>query len=144
MRGFLCRTRRKQRGATLVEAAIVLPLLLILLFGIVDVGRLVFTKMTLHDAAQEGSLYGAYNPGDPSAVQSRVVDSMDNLALTTSNVVVQCPDPPGAVIRVTVEKTTTMFTPFFTGRTVTLSSTVDGDVLSDDIVCVPSADDDDD
>ena len=58
---------RRQRGAALLEAAILIPLLLILVFGIVDVGRLVFTQMTLHDASQEGSIYGAYNPGNVSS-----------------------------------------------------------------------------
>ncbi len=132
----LRRARSDARGAAVLEAAILLPLLIILVFGIIDVGRLVFTKMSLHDAAQEGSIYGAYNPGDADVVQARVVDSNTNLELETGDVVVAC---PGSVdtIRVTVSKEMTMITPIFTGRVVTLTSTVEGDLLSDDS-CTPS------
>ena len=131
---------RRQRGAALLEAAILIPLLLVLVFGIVDVGRLVFTQMTLHDASQEGSIYGAYNPGNASEVQTRVVESMDNLSLATDDVVVECPSGSDT-IRVIVSTDVTMITPLFTGRTVTLTSTVEGDLLSD-TACDPSDDDD--
>ena len=127
---------RRQRGAALIEAAILLPLLLIFVFGIIDVGRLVFTQMTLHDAAQEGSIYGAYNPGNASNVQTRVVESMDNLSLTIDDVVVVCPATTDT-IRVIVTTDVTMITPLFTGRTVTLTSTIEGDLLSD-AACDPS------
>lgn len=125
------RARNRERGAAVLEAAILLPLLIVLLFGIIDVGRLVFTKMTLHDAAQEGSIYGAYNPSDASNVQLRVVEAMDNLGLVTADVVVECPGGTDT-IKVTVTKDVSMITPMFTGRTVTLTSTVEGDLLSDD------------
>jgi Flp pilus assembly protein TadG len=133
------RANHRQRGAALVEAVLLMPLLLILLFGIVDVGRVVYTKITLHDAAQEGSVYGAYNPGNATQVQTRVVESMDSLSLATSDVTITCPNPPGGVIRVTVQTDVSMFTPLFTGWTVTLSSSVDGDVLTNDATCSPSA-----
>jgi Flp pilus assembly protein TadG len=125
------RAVKKERGAAVLEAAILLPLLVVLVFGIIDVGRLVFTKTTLHDAAQEGSIYGAYNPGNASDVQDRVVTAMDNLELDTADVVVECPAGVDT-IRVTVTKDMSMITPIFAGRTVTLSSTVEGDLLSDD------------
>ena len=127
---------RRQGGAALIEAAILLPLLLIFVFGIIDVGRLVFTQMTLHDAAQEGSIYGAYNPGNALNVQTRVVESMDNLSLATEDVVVVCPASTDT-IRVIVTTDVTMITPLFTGRTVTLTSTIEGDLLSG-TACDPS------
>jgi Flp pilus assembly protein TadG len=42
-------------GAAAVEFALVLPILLLLLFGIIDFGRLYFTQITLTDAAREGA-----------------------------------------------------------------------------------------
>lgn len=44
-----------QRSQSLVEFAIVAPLLLILLFGIVDFGRVIYTYVTLNQAVNEGA-----------------------------------------------------------------------------------------
>ena len=49
------RIRRDDAGAAAVEFALVLPILLLLIFGIVDFGRLYFTQITLTDAAREGA-----------------------------------------------------------------------------------------
>jgi Flp pilus assembly protein TadG len=43
------------RGQTLVEFALVLPLFLLMLFGLVDLGRFVFINSTLSQAAREGA-----------------------------------------------------------------------------------------
>jgi hypothetical protein len=126
-----------ERGVAVLEAAIVLPLLVVLVFGIVDVGRLIYTKMTLHDAAQEGSIYGSYNPGTATDVQDRVVDSMTNLELATDDVVIACP-PSTDTIRVTVTKEMTMITPVFAGRSMTLSATEEGTLLTSDVACEPT------
>jgi Flp pilus assembly protein TadG len=44
----------RQRGAAMVEMAIVLPLLLLLVFGIIEFGRLYNSQVTLTHAAREG------------------------------------------------------------------------------------------
>lgn len=49
-----------EKGQSLTELAISLTFLLILLGGVVDLGRAFFTYITLRDAAQEGALYGSY------------------------------------------------------------------------------------
>ncbi len=46
-------------GQTLVEFALVLPVFLLLLFGLLDVGRMVFTNSTLSQAAREGARLAA-------------------------------------------------------------------------------------
>jgi len=48
----------------LVEYALVLPLLLLLVLGVMDFGRMFYTKMILTNAAREGANYLAYFPGD--------------------------------------------------------------------------------
>jgi Flp pilus assembly protein TadG len=45
----------------LMEAALILPLLLILILGAVDFGRLYYTKIVLTNAAREGANYFATN-----------------------------------------------------------------------------------
>lgn len=48
-----------QRGQTLVEFAITLPILIILLVGIVDGGRLVYVQNAISQAAREGARWGS-------------------------------------------------------------------------------------
>ena len=45
---------RSQRSQSLVEFAIVAPLLLFLIFGIVDFGRVIYVYITLSQAVNEG------------------------------------------------------------------------------------------
>jgi hypothetical protein len=48
-----------QRGQSLVEMALVLPLFLLIVFGAIDMGLLVFGHSTLSQAAREGARVGA-------------------------------------------------------------------------------------
>jgi hypothetical protein len=56
-----------ERGANLVEAAVVIPLLLIMASVVIDLGRAYFTSITMIDVAREGARYGAANPGASEA-----------------------------------------------------------------------------
>lgn len=47
--------RRRERGAVAVEMALILPLLLLVIGGIVDFGRLLFTQNIVTNAAREGA-----------------------------------------------------------------------------------------
>lgn len=51
--------KRRTHGQALVEFALVIPLFLMLVFGIVDVGRYVFTNNQLNQAAREAARVGA-------------------------------------------------------------------------------------
>src|SRR5450830_1136668 len=51
----------------LVEMAIILPILLLLILGAMDFGRMFITKIVLTNAAREGANYLAYYPEDKSA-----------------------------------------------------------------------------
>jgi Flp pilus assembly protein TadG len=54
---------REEKGQVLVETAFVLPLLLVLIFGMVDFGRAMYTKNTLNNAARSGARVAAVTPG---------------------------------------------------------------------------------
>jgi len=68
---------RRQKGQSLVEFALVLPVLLILISGIIDMGHAMLVWSNLSNAAREGSRYGAAHPGDTNgiiqAVRSKIV-----------------------------------------------------------------------
>ncbi|MGA9398550.1 MAG: TadE family protein, partial [Anaerolineaceae bacterium] len=66
-------------GQSLVEVAISLTLLLVLLAGAVDFGRLFIAYMSMRDAAQEGIAYGSIYPTYCDQIIGRVVDSAPNL-----------------------------------------------------------------
>jgi len=51
--------RADERGQTLIEFAIVLPVFMLIVFGLVDVGRFVYTNATLSQAAREGARLAA-------------------------------------------------------------------------------------
>lgn len=64
-------TNRSERGQSLVELAISLPVLLLILLGVVDFGMAIFSYAILRDAAQEGALYGSFNPGNEAEIENR-------------------------------------------------------------------------
>lgn len=51
--------RRPGRGQTLVEFALVLPVFMLLLFGLIDMGRYVYLNSTLSQAAREAARVAA-------------------------------------------------------------------------------------
>ncbi len=53
------RTKTGERGATLLETALVVPMLLMIVLGLADVGFLVIDKMAVANAAREGARVGA-------------------------------------------------------------------------------------
>lgn len=61
----------------MVELAFSLLFLLILINGIVDIGALLYSYVALRDSAQEGIIYGTYNPNDTTAIKNRIRDSAD-------------------------------------------------------------------
>jgi Flp pilus assembly protein TadG len=54
------RDRRRSRGQSLVEFALVAPIMIIMLVAIVDLSRLYTTMMAVESAAREAADYGAF------------------------------------------------------------------------------------
>ncbi len=69
---------RTQSGQSLIELALILLFLIILVAGIVDLGRVLFYYVTLRDAAQEGAVYGAIYPYECDAIVSRAKGPLKN------------------------------------------------------------------
>lgn len=60
-----------ERGQSLVEIAISLPVIILLLLGTVDFGMALFSYSIIRDAAQEGALYGSFNPDNKAEIENR-------------------------------------------------------------------------
>jgi Flp pilus assembly pilin Flp len=77
-------------GATLVEFALVAPMLVLILVGILDLGRAVNAYVTVSNAAREGSHYAILHPtAAPSAivnaVRTRVIPLDETKVVVTSS-----------------------------------------------------------
>ena len=59
--------RKSQRGASIVEMAFALPFLLLLLIGVIDMGRAYYLSIEVANAALAGAKYGVQNSGDTVA-----------------------------------------------------------------------------
>ena len=70
MKGIVLKQKEK-RGQSLAELAISLPVMLLILMGTVDFGLAVFSYSILRDAAQEGALYGSFNPANKAEIENR-------------------------------------------------------------------------
>jgi Flp pilus assembly protein TadG len=94
----------RDRGAAAVEFALVLPILLLLMCGIVDFGRALHAQLVLTQAAREGARLAAL--GEQSTV-SRTLDAAGTLSGVEVDVTV-CPAnlaAADAVVTVTHEFT---------------------------------------
>lgn len=70
-------TKNSERGQSLSEMAMSLVILLLLVGGIVDLGRAFFTYMALRDSVQEGALYGSINPSLTEEIKNHVLNSSE-------------------------------------------------------------------
>lgn len=77
----------KRRGAAAVEAAVVLPVLLLFFVAIVDLGRLGKMADSVSNAARNGAQYGSANTGaasDDTGIRAAAVTEMGNLPNVTA------------------------------------------------------------
>jgi Flp pilus assembly protein TadG len=95
--------REPRRGAAAVEAAVVLPVLLIFIAGIVDIGRLPKYADTLTNAARIGAQYGCTNT--TTAADTTSISAMVKAELTNENLTVSGTNPTITITTPTVSST---------------------------------------
>jgi Flp pilus assembly protein TadG len=61
-----------QAGQDFLEFALTLPILIMLLLGIFDLGRAAIFYSLIYNAAREGARYGIIHPDDPAGIESVV------------------------------------------------------------------------
>jgi len=131
----LIKIPKKQPAQSLVELALTVTVLILVISGAVDFGMAFFSYVTLHDAAQEGAIYGSIEPADDAGIIQRVraasttpVDLSDS-SLVDVSIQKSSPACTGGWIRVTVDYDHVMFMPFFSGRVIPLSAQVTDTIL---------------
>jgi Flp pilus assembly protein TadG len=98
---------RTTSGQELAEFAIVLPLLLLVAFGVLDLGRIFHAAITITNAAREGARYAMIHPDDQDGIVNATLTEAQNsgIDLSTSTIDASCPEGCGSglPIRVTVQ-----------------------------------------
>jgi len=96
-RRFLQLTQKtKHPGQGLVELALVLPIFLLLLIGIIEVGRLVYTYSAVYSASQDGARYGGTlnNYQDGAGICAHAINAGVGIGLTTANITISYDQGP--------------------------------------------------
>jgi Flp pilus assembly protein TadG len=129
-------SRKRQRGAAALEFAIVLPVLILLLVGIVDFGMVMGAQSQVANAAREGARAGALTGSQSQAISAATngISDMPGATNSGTNVTVACttvsgtacsltdttPDT-GSTITVTVTYVHTWLSPVMLGFSPTIT-----------------------
>lgn len=89
---------RDQHGASLIEVALVMPILILILLGVVDFGRAYYLSNEVVGAAHAGAVYGSQYPADTTGmVTAATANAPDVPGLTaTASYGCECSDGSGA------------------------------------------------
>jgi Flp pilus assembly protein TadG len=155
------RRRSRSRGQSIVELALILPVLMLLVASTLDLGRMFYSQVTITNAAREGAYEAAYNPASfianatchttnnrvmcrvlSEAKGSFVVVDKADVALACSPA---CATGIGNTVKVTVlghfKLLTPILAPFLGGSDVTLTSSASAQIITEPpmAVAVPTA-----
>ena len=118
--------RRSERGTAVVEFALVLPLLLMFLFGIMEFGRIMMVNHTLNNAARAGARIAVLPGSDNDRVLSAINSELSSCGLTLDEYVLdpsdvstaERDDPITVTIKIDYESIgfVTGFFPMLTGK----------------------------
>jgi len=115
--------RNMRRGQSLVEFALAATVLLLLLSGVLDLGRMYMAWVAIQDAAGEGALYAAMNPRCISAADGPLCASPNNAYDRTFIAIRQTPGTPLDPYRVTITITPNDPNQICFGTPITVSTT---------------------
>jgi len=79
------KNKRNIRGQSIVEAALILPMLILLILGIVEFGRLFNYKLTLNYAVNEGAKAAAYR-SSPDTIKTVIKNSVTAFTIEDGNI----------------------------------------------------------
>jgi len=127
-----CGFHRGERGQAIVETALVLPIIVLLLFGILEFGRFYNAWIVITQASREGARVAAVecslSPSTCGAdVDSKVDANLGGLSLASRTITLTAgPYSSGSPVTVTVQYRMSVITPiiatFMPGNPFTLTS----------------------
>jgi Flp pilus assembly pilin Flp len=129
----VCRScRRNRRGAAAVEFAVVAPLFFLLVFGMIEFGRMVMIQQVLTNASREGARVAVLDGATTADVQTAVDNYMVSASVQGATLSVN-PDPPSSagygeavtvVVSVPFDQVSWLPSPMFIGGHTLSATTV--------------------
>lgn len=122
--------QKQTAGQAIIELAIMIPLMLMLIMGVLDLGRVFFVRITVTNAAREGAYYLSYHPEDKSAAYAKTILAVQNEAVgagvkvNAADVVVSNCCTAGQPVSVTVKQTVTLSILNFLFGPINVDSTI--------------------
>ncbi|MFQ6016325.1 MAG: TadE/TadG family type IV pilus assembly protein [Anaerolineae bacterium] len=110
----------KEKGQTLIEFALIVPVLVLIVFGILEFGRAFYAYSAIANSAREGARYGVVAPDDTTGIKNAAISKAVAVSLTESDITISYPDgssSSGNRIRVDVSylfDSAVLFIPDFT------------------------------
>jgi Flp pilus assembly protein TadG len=89
------RGAKRRRGTAVVEFAVVLPLFFLLIFGMIEFGRMVMVQQVLTNSAREGARVGVLDGSTKSKVDAAVNNYLTAAGISNSTTTVS-PNPPSS------------------------------------------------
>lgn len=78
---------KNNAGQSVIEFALLLPLLLVILFGITEFGRAIMTKTVLNSACREAARLASISPqSDSLAIQARAMQVLQAAAIKPADI----------------------------------------------------------
>lgn len=101
--------KTREGGAAAVEFALILPVLLMLVGGVIDFGNMYYNQILMSNAARDGARLIASNPAtggwSTTYIQTRISNSASPLSVNSAATSWNC-GTSGATVTVTVTRTT--------------------------------------
>jgi Flp pilus assembly protein TadG len=137
------RRRHRTRGQSLVEFALILPIMMVFLAAVLDLGRVFYATISLNNAAREGAFQAAETPasfdqGQPCNTATNMVTCRVQLEAKGSAITIAadditmscsasgCPEQAGSRVTVGVTGEFRLLTPLlsivFGGQTIPMSA----------------------
>lgn len=132
-KSFLKKCRRED-GQAMVEFALILPIFLLILCGIIDFGWLFYNQLSLNNACREGARYAVVHTAENADTQA-IINHIENTSTTVFandgvDITVEYTspaDPTSGDIKVNMQADISFFTPVLSsilGKEKTITSTV--------------------
>ena len=126
--GHLNRTGRDQSGVAAIEFSLVAPVLFMMIFGAIEVGRILFAQHSLDEAARVSARWVTVHGSKSSApaTQATAIQKAREVAGTGAGVegtvTFQPDNSPGSIVVVSLSRDHTFVLPFIPAKLLTLTA----------------------
>ncbi|MEZ4734432.1 MAG: TadE/TadG family type IV pilus assembly protein [Caldilineaceae bacterium] len=100
--------RHQEHGSSLVEFSLILPLFLMLLLGMADLGQGFNTYISMLNATREGAIWLAKRPSDITGMNNRIGAELEHVGVTREAIIIsrtpqKASYAPGDLVTLTLE-----------------------------------------